>query len=220
MSARRARDKWAAKQWFRVLAPSTFGFAEIGVIPANDPDSLIGRTVEISFYDISKDITQLQIKLRFQIVKVEGDTAYTQLKRYELTRDYIRSIVRRGTSRIDAIRDIETKDGIKLRVMTMAVTQNRVKTSQKRAIRKIMFDLIEEKARELNFDEFIQQSVLGNIAAEIEVRAKKIYPLKKAEVRKIKVLTPTFEIPLKTLSAKKEEAAEERKAEEASAEAA
>jgi len=197
MSARRARDKWAAKQWFRVLAPSTFGFAEIGLIPANDPDSLIGRTVEISFYDISKDITQLQIKLKFQIVEVDGDTAYTQLKLYELTRDYIRSIVRRGTSRIDAIKDIETKDGVRLRVMTMAVTQNRVKTSQKKAIRKIMFEIIDEKAKELSFDEFIQQSVLGNIAAEIEVRAKKIYPLKKAEVRKIKVLTPTYEIPLK-----------------------
>lgn len=197
MSVRRARDKWVAKKWFRVLAPSTFGFAEIGLIPADDEDSLIGRTVEISFYDISKDITQLQIKLKFQIVSVEGDTAYTQLKLYELTRDYIRSIVRRGTSKIDAIRDVVTKDGVKLRVMAMAVTQSRVKTSQQRAIRKIMFGIIDEKAKELTFDEFIQQSVLGNIATEIEMRAKKIYPLKKAEVRKIKVLTPTFEIPLK-----------------------
>jgi len=213
MSARRARDKWAAKQWFRVLAPSTFGFAEIGIIPANEPDALIGRTVEISFYDISKDITQLQIKLKFQIVDVDGDTAYTQLKQYELTRDYIRSIVRRGTSRIDAIKDVETKDGIKLRVMTMAVTQNRVKTSQKRAIRKIMFEIIDEKAKELSFDEFIQQSVLGNIAAEIEVRAKKIYPLKKAEVRKIKVLTPVYEIPLKKpTKTKTKESAREKEA--------
>ncbi len=218
MSARRARDKWAAKQWFRVLAPSTFGFAEIGLIPANDPDSLIGRTVEISFYDISKDITQLQIKLKFQIVDVEGDTAYTQLKLYELTRDYIRSIVRRGTSRIDAIKDIETKDGVRLRVMTMAVTQNRVKTSQKKAIRKIMFEIIDEKAKDLTFDEFIQQSVLGNIAAEIEVRAKKIYPLKKAEVRKIKVLTPTYEIPLKKPQSRVKEEKQEKQ-EEASAQA-
>ncbi len=197
-SSRAARDKWMMKKWFTVLASSAFGFAELGVVPANDEKSMIGRTIEVSFYDITKDISQLPIKLKFQVVKVDGDVAYTQFKGFELTNDYIRSLVRRGTSRIDAIRDVVTKDGVRLRVMAMAVTQNRVKTSQKRAIRKIMFEIIDEKAKELTFDEFIQEAVLGRIAAEIEARARKIYPLKKAEVRKIKVLTPTFEIPLKT----------------------
>ncbi|RLF05979.1 MAG: 30S ribosomal protein S3ae [Thermoprotei archaeon] len=196
--SREARSRWEAKKWFVLLAPSAFGFAELGAAPANDEKSMLGRTIEISFYDITKDISQLPIKLKFQVVKVEGHVAYTQLKQMELTRDYIRSLVRRGTSRIDAIRDVETKDGVRLRVMCMAVTQNRVKTSQKRAIRKIMFEIIDERASELTFDEFVQEAVLGRIAAEIEMRAKKIYPLRKAEVRKIKVLTNTFEIPLKT----------------------
>ncbi|AKG38891.1 MAG: 30S ribosomal protein S3ae [Infirmifilum sp.] len=196
MSTRKTRDKWAMKSWVRVLAPKAFGFADLGSIPANEPEKTIGRTVEVSFYDITKDPSQLHIKLKFQIVKVEGTTAYTQLKLMELTRDYIRSLVRRGTSRIDAIIDVQTKDGVKLRVMGMAVTITRVKTSQRKAIRKIMFQLIEEKASQLDFDTFIQQAVLGNIASEIEVNARKIYPLKKAEIRKIKVLTNTFEIPL------------------------
>ncbi|QOJ79633.1 30S ribosomal protein S3ae [Infirmifilum lucidum] len=196
MSSRKAKDKWALKKWVKVLAPKAFGFAGLGAIPVNEHESAVGRTVEVSFYDITKDVSQLHIKLKFQIVKVEDSTAYTQLKLMELTRDYIRSLVRRGTSRIDAIIDVETKDGVKLRVMGMAVTVNRVKASQRKAIRKIMFQIISEKASQLDFDTFVQQTVLGNIASEIEVNAKKIYPLKKAEIRKIKVLTPTFEIPL------------------------
>jgi len=195
--ARIARDKWAAKKWFRVLASSTFGFAELGLVPANDEAPLIGRTFTTSFYNITKDPAQLPIKLKFQIVKVIGDTAYTQFKGYELTRDYIRTLVRRGRSRVDAIRDVVTKDGIELRVMAMAITTRRVKTSQERAIRKIMFEIIDEKAEQLDFESFIQESVLGQIAGEIMVRAKKIYPLHKAEIRKIKVLTPVTEIPLK-----------------------
>jgi len=192
--SREARSKWEAKKWFRVLAPKTFGFAEIATIPASDASSVIGRTVEISFYDLTKDISQLPIKLKFQIVGVDGDTAYSELKQMELTRDYIRSLVRRGTSRIDAIIDVETKDGVRMRVMGLAVTQARVKTSQKRAIRKVMFDLIAKKAESLTFDEFIQEVVLGKMAAEIEVAARKIYPLRKAEIRKIKVLTSPFVI--------------------------
>jgi len=196
-SARAARDRWATKKWFTVYASSAFGFAELGMVPANSEESLLGRVVEVSFYDITKDISQLPIKLKFQIVRVDGDRAYTQFKGFELSRDYIRSLVRRGTTRVDAIQDVVTKDGVELRVMTMVVTQHRVKTSQEKAIRKIMFEVVESKAKELEFDEFVQESVLGRIAAELEVRAKKIYPVRKAEVRKIKVLTPTFQIPLK-----------------------
>ncbi len=195
--ARTARDKWAAKKWFKVVASSAFGFADLGYIPANDEKSLIGRTIQISFYYITKDPAQLPIKLKFQIVKVEGDLAYTQFKGYELTRDYIRSLVRRGRSRVDAIKDITTVDGVEMRVAALAVTMRRVKTSQERAIRKIMFEIIEEKSQKLDFDSFVQEAVLGQIASEIMVRAKKIYPLHKAEIRKIKVLTPTYEIPLK-----------------------
>ncbi|HDD34375.1 MAG TPA: hypothetical protein ENG30_04410, partial [Thermofilaceae archaeon] len=60
-----------------------------------------------------------------------------------------------------------------------------------------MFEIIEEKSSALTFEEFVQEAVLGRIAAEIEMRAKKIYPLRKAEVRKIKVLKSVFEIPLR-----------------------
>ena len=196
-SSRAVRDKWMAKRWFTVLASSAFGFAELGLIPANDEKSILGRTIEVSFYDITKDISQLPIKIKFQIVDVDGDIAYTQFKGYELSRDYLRSLVRRGSSKIDAVRDITTVDGVDLRVMAMSVAIKRIKTSQIKAIRKIMFEIIDEKASILSFDEFIQESVLGRIAAEIQVRAKKIYPLKKAEIRKIKVLSPIYQVPLK-----------------------
>lgn len=192
--SREARGKWEAKRWIRVLAPGAFGFAEIAILPANDVSSVIGRTVEISFYDITKDISQLPTKLKFQVVNVKDDVAYTQLKQVELTRDYIRSLVRRGMSRIDAIIDVETVDGVRLRVMGLAVTQARVKTSQKKTIRRIVSDLISAEASSTKFDEFIQGVVLGKLAAEIEAAARKIYPLRKAEIYKIKVLSSPFEI--------------------------
>lgn len=189
-TARQVRSKWETKKWFTIVAPSTFGYAELGLIPANEEKDIIGRTMEISFYDVTKDISQLPIKLRFKIVKAgEDNKAYTQLKQIEITRDYIRSLVRRGTSRIDTIKDAETKDGAKLRIMCMIITQNRIKTSQKKALRKIILNLLDEKISEMMFDELIQEIVLGKLTAELEITAKKIYPIKKAEVRKVKVLS-------------------------------
>lgn len=192
-----ARDKWMAKKWYTLYAPSSFGFAMLGDAPANSDKHMLGRTIEVSLYDITKDISQLPIKLKFQVVKVEDNKAFTQFKGFELSRDYLRSLIRRGTSKIDVIRDVITKDGIHLRVFILVITAHRVKKSQKRAIRKKAWEVIEEKASQLTFEEFIQEAALGPIAAEVYNRAKVIYPLKKVEVSKIKVLTNTFEIPLK-----------------------
>lgn len=217
MPARRpTRDKWLLKKWYTVYASSAFGFAEIGEIPANDEKSLIGRTVEISLYQITNDISQLPIKLKFQIVKVINGKAYTQFKGFELARDYVRSLVRRGTTKVEGYFDVTTKDGVDLRVAVMVITQHRIKTSQEKAIRKIAKEVVEKAASNLTFDEFIQEAVLGKIASEVYSKARKIYPLRKVEVRKIKVLTKTFDIPLKLPEIQKE-AEKEAKITEATA---
>ncbi|RLE61692.1 MAG: 30S ribosomal protein S3ae [Thermoprotei archaeon] len=195
--SRAARERWLAKKWYTLYAPSSFGFAVLGEVPANSDKHMLGRTIEVSLYDITKDISQLPIKLKFQVVRIEEDKAFTQFKGFELSRDYLKSLIRRGTSKVEAIRDIVTKDGVHLRVFVLVITAHRVKKSQKRAIRKKAWEVIEEKANQLTFEEFIQEAALGPIAAEVYNRVKVIYPLKKVEVSKIKVLTNTFEIPLK-----------------------
>ncbi len=189
MSSRaRTRDRWRLKKWYTVLASSAFGNAEIGRIPADNPEKLLGRVIETSLSDITGDFSLLHIKLYFQIVSVEGDVAKTIFKGHDLTRDYLRSLIRRGSTRIDGIFKVTTKDGYTLRVSAIALTRYRCKTSQERAIRRIMKEVIEAKARQLSFDEFVQQAVLGKIASEIYNEARKIYPLRKVEVRKSKLL--------------------------------
>lgn len=193
-----ARDKWTLKKWYTIYASSAFGYAELGDVPANSDKQLIGRTMEVSLYQITKDISQTHIKLKFQIVKVEGERAYTQFKGYELARDYLRSLVRRGTSKVDGIFDIITKDGVHLRVAVMVVTTHRIKTSQEKAIRKIAKEVVEKKAEELTMDEFVQEAVLEKISADIFSHARRIYPIRKIEVHKIKVLSNVFDLLLKT----------------------
>lgn len=183
-----AKDKWKMKEWFVVYAPEFFGSKEIGLTPADDPEKVIGRVVETTLRDITGDFTKSHVKLYFQVYDVKGQNAYTKFKGHTLARSYIRSLVRRRTTRVDGIFNITTKDGYKLRVMGMVIAYRRIQTSQERAIRKIMQDIIYKKAEELNFADFVLQSVNGQIAQEIAKEAKKIYPIKRAEVRKIKVL--------------------------------
>ncbi len=182
------KDKWKMKEWFVVYAPDFFGSKEIGLTPADEPEKVIGRVVETTLKDLTGDFTKGQVKLYFKIYDVKGQNAYTKFKGHTLARSYIRSLVRRRTTRIDGIFNITTKDGYKLRVMGMVIAYRRIQTSQERAIREIIRDIIYKKAEELNFKDFVMEAVTGKMGAEIAKEARKIYPIKRAEIRKIKVL--------------------------------
>ncbi|MEM3641669.1 MAG: 30S ribosomal protein S3ae, partial [Candidatus Bathyarchaeia archaeon] len=54
-STKRVRDKWRSKLWYTVLAPPYFGNVELGTVPAEDAEKLIGRVIESTFYEITND---------------------------------------------------------------------------------------------------------------------------------------------------------------------
>jgi small subunit ribosomal protein S3Ae len=190
------KDKWRSKVWYTVLAPPYFGNVEIGSIPANDPEKLIGRVLEVTLYDITGDFSHQYMKLYFQITNVDGKTAHTVFKGHEYARDYLRSLVRRRTTKVDGIFNVTTKDGYKLRISVCAFTLARIKTSQESAIRKVMAKIIEEKSKTLTLDQLAQEMVLGKIASDIYNEAKKIVPLRHVGVRKSKLLTPTVQLQI------------------------
>jgi len=190
------KDKWKLKKWYEVIAPPLFGGISLGTIPADDPLKLIGRVLETTLYDITGDITQVHVKLYFQIINVEENKAYTRIKGHELARDYMKSLIRRKSSKIQGIFDIKTKDEYVLRITLVALTSYRCKTSQKRAIRKIMRDYIFKRAAELTLDELYNEILSGKVSNDLAVLARKIYPIRRVEVYKTKLLMiPTPEGP-------------------------
>ena len=186
---KRVRDKWRGKAWYMVLSPPYFGSVELGSVPAEEPDKLIGRVVDSTLYDITNDFAHQYLKMRFQIAEVEGKNAKTMFKGHEYSRDYLRSLVRRRTTKVDGLFGVTTKDSFMLRVAVSAFTLSRIKTSQERVVRGIMNRIVKEKASALTMDQFAQEMVLGKIASDIYNEAKKIAPLRHVGIRGSKVLT-------------------------------
>lgn len=202
--AKQMRDKWRGKAWYMVLAPHYFGNIELGMIPAKEPEQLIGRVVEATLYDITGDFSHQNTKLFFQISEVEGKTARTIFKGHEYSRDYLRSLVRRRTTKVDGIFNITTKDGYKLRVAIVALTLARIRTSQEKAIRDIMEKTVTDKAAVLTLDQFVQEMVLGKIASDVYNAAKKIVPLRHVGARKSKLIAKPTQIEPPAVQAAKQ----------------
>lgn len=187
-SRRRVRDTWKEKDWYTIKTPVAFEDKEIGETPARDPDYLIGRGVEVTMRELTGDFSKQYIKLRFEIDNVAGEVANTKFTGHKTTTDYIRSMIRRGTSRIDASAIVKTKDDRKIKLHVLAVTTRRAKSSQQKYMREVITELLMENAAEKTFEELVMSSVNGKLASEVYHRAKKIYPLKRVEIIKSKVL--------------------------------
>lgn len=185
--------KKAPPKIFNVHVDGVFKDKIIGQILGREASHVIKRTVETTLAELFEDYTNLYyqyVKLKFQIIKVDGTEAYAKFKGYELTRDYVRSLIRVGTSAIYAIYDVNTTDNIHCRIQTLAITAKRVSHSKESLINKSIWKVCEEKLSNLSLDDLVQYVCLGKLSADILIEAKKIYPLKKVEVIKIKVLTP------------------------------
>ena len=139
----RVKDKWREKKWITVNAPDSFNNVPIAYIPITDDKNAPGRVLEVTLYDILKgDPSQHQYKMYFQLDKIKDDKASTIFKRFEYSKEFLRSLVRRGSSKINFIIDAKTKDGYIFRIKVIALTHRQLNTSRKHDLRLIARDII------------------------------------------------------------------------------
>ncbi|SDQ41704.1 30S ribosomal protein S3ae [Natronobacterium texcoconense] len=197
MSERSVSRAKQEKRWYTVLAPEQFDREELGETPADEPEKLYERTIETTLGDLKGAASENNTKLTFKINDVGSDTAYTEFKEHSLTRDYLRSLVRRGASKIEAYVTVLTTDDYRVQIQPVAFTTKKADASQEKAIREEMVAMIEEAAAERTFEELIDSVVEGRLSSAIYGEAKTIYPLRRVEIQKA------------TLEAHPEEVAEE-----------
>ncbi len=184
MSERSVSRRNQEKQWYEVLAPEQFERAELGNSPAEESEQLLGRTIETTLGDLRNDASENNTKLTFKINEVAAETAYTEFVRHELTRDYLRSLVRRGSSKVEAYVTVLTADDYRVQIQPVAFTTKSADESQEKAIRRQMIDMVEEAGSERTFDEVVDSIVEGRLSSAIYNEAKTIYPLRRVEIQK------------------------------------
>ena len=159
----RVRDKWRDKQWVIVNKPSGFEpQMPINFIPVTDPTQIKGRTIENTLHDMMKgnpdqSMDQHQIKIFIQIDNMTDGAATTIFKGHEYAKEFLRSLIRRGSSMVTFIHDYTTVDGHTFRVAMITFTQRRVNSSKKHEIRLIAQKILAERIPQMTIDQFIQE---------------------------------------------------------------
>ncbi len=185
----RVKDKWREKRWITVLAPDSFNNVPVAYVPITNDESAVGRVIDVTLFDILKgDQSQHQYKIFFQIDKVQGDRATTIFKKYEYAKEFLRSMVRRGSSKINLIIDAKTKDGYVFRLKLLILTHRQLNTSRQNALRLIAQDVIQKTVPQMTIDQFVQATCYGKINSDIMAAAKKLIRVRHVGFEKVKLV--------------------------------
>ncbi len=190
--SKKLKDKWKAKEWYSILAPDMFNRAKIGETLADDPTKLLGRTVEVTLQDLTGDFRMMHVKLKFRITDHSTSEAYTRYVGHDLTSDYIRRQTRRKRTKMEGVFDVETKDGYKVRIKPMGISDKRIQSSVQYEIRKKMDSIIREAGKSHTMAQFTSLVLTSDkdksLVNLIQKECKPIYPVRRIDIRRMEVL--------------------------------
>src|SRR5918911_603480 len=164
----RVRDKWRDKRWIVINSPSAFGGGPLNYVPITDANRAKSRVID----NIN-----------------DGGTATTIFKGHEYAKEFLRSLIRRGSSMINYVHDHTTIDGYTFRVAVIAFSQRRLNSSKKHEIRMVAQRLLADKIPKLTVDQFVQEVTMGKMGADLLAEAKKIGSLRHIGIKKTKLIS-------------------------------
>ncbi len=215
-AARRVKDKWKSKSWYRIVAPDMFEGALVGETPSTEPEDLLGRITEVSLQDLVGDFSKVHIKVQLKINGVRGGECVTRFIGHDMTTDYVRRLTRRRRSKVDSAYDVRTKEGYDVRLKVLSVTDKRINSSIKSSIRKTQDEIVNDVAIKSTLPQLAQKILFGGLATKLKRDCKQVYPLKRVEIRKSEVRSVPHEekIDEKIVSEEEMEEIKKERAEE------
>jgi len=208
---KRTQDPFTRKDWYSIKAPSTFNVRDVGKTLVNRTtglknanDALKGRIFEVSLADLQTDEEHAFRKVKLRVDEVQGKNCLTNFHGLDFTSDKLRSLVRKWQSLIEANTTVKTTDDYLLRIFAIGFTQRRpnqikkttyARSSQIRAIRKKMVDIIQREASSQSLAQLTTKLIPEVIGREIQKATQGIYPLQNVHIRKVKLLkAPKFDL--------------------------
>jgi small subunit ribosomal protein S3Ae len=188
-AARKQKDKWKAKRWYNIRAPRfPWNYQQIGETLGEADENILGRIYEMTQQEFDGDFTKMHVKLRFRVTDVVGSDALTQFIGHQHQNDYTRRQIRRYRGKVDGVYDAVTTDGYLIRLKTLVITDRRIQTSIKQAIRAISKDVILGYAAKSTFAK-LQKGMLGSELEEaLKEALKPISRVRSAVVRKSQLM--------------------------------
>ncbi|PSH01029.1 MAG: hypothetical protein BRC30_00420, partial [Nanohaloarchaea archaeon SW_7_46_7] len=84
----------------------------------------------------------------------------------------------------DLVHDVTTEDDREVRVKIVGGTLKKTSSATLNAVRNELEDILDEKASEQTYNEFMENIFLDKVQEDLRDKANEIYPFRELEIRK------------------------------------
>ena len=176
----------AKKKWFPIVSPKMFSERVIGESHLYDSESAVGRFVQVNLMNLTNDMKNQNINVKFQIVKSQEGRLMTRITGYNIIPASVKRVVRRRQNRIDDSFTVKTADGITLRIKPMVLTRGKASNPVVKEIRKKIKEELIKMISTSNYDNVFSNIVFKKTQKAMRDKISKIHPVKSADIREIK----------------------------------
>jgi small subunit ribosomal protein S3Ae len=197
MSAKKQTTKIKKKKWVQIIAPKTFKDIVIGESPVYENEEMIGRTIKVNVMTLTKDPKKQNLNLVFRVTSLDGNRAVSDIEGYEMLPSSIKRLIKRRKEKIDDSFVCLSKDGKKIRIKSLMITNGKANNSIVTMIRKNFRFQTAKILEKITFEDFMNQLLYSKLITKIKDDIKVIYPLKSIEIKMIYVETknvPTIKV--------------------------
>jgi len=172
------------KNWFNVQAPDIFDDDEVTETPAEKASQVKGRTVKEGLNELLDESSKYYMDVTLKVTEVEGNKAFTEIQGAECSSEFVSRMVSKRSDRFDMVHDVTTEDDREVRVKVVGATLRKTSSSTLKAVRKELQTILDEKAENQMYNEFMENIFTDNIQEEMREKSEEIYPFRELEIRK------------------------------------
>ncbi len=183
-----SRIKTVKKSWFKILSPKLFGSRELGESYLSSPEKALGRTLRYNLKELTGNVKDQNAYLLFKIDKISGTMLHTVPVGYELAISSVKRMVKKNTTRVDDYFIDVSKDGQKAVIKSVLISSIKIQRSVGKALKRTLQETVHEDLSKNDFATFIANMASGKIRSELRKRLAKVYQLKEAAIREIKLV--------------------------------
>jgi ribosomal protein S3AE len=172
------------KKWYPIIATKSFNETVLGESYITEAAKLKDKFVTINLSKVTNNYRDQNINLTFKVTNVKDNKGITSLVSYNILPSFIKRFVRRDKSKIADSFILKDKEGRKIRMKPLVVTNTLATRAQKTLIRLAVRDFTKKYFEKLTFDTFIDSLMKKEFQKKLKFVLKKTMPIRYAEIRK------------------------------------
>lgn len=179
-----AKDLKKKKKWVPIFSGKDFGSLEIGETFVDEAELCKGKTIETNLMSMTKDSRKHgNVNVVFKINNYSNNQLFADLISYNLQVSQLKRTTRKDKDKIEDSFIVKTKDGVDVAVKPIILTKAETKNSILTAVRILTRTFTSDFAKNMTFNQFMNEIISGNLQREIKNNVKKAYPIANCTIR-------------------------------------